>query len=114
MAALVKVGVAYKATYSMDPHWTASVTAKVQVPSGGWFDLPLVEVPTPEGHDKLFTGDFVPAAPGWYVVSFDTDPTGGESMQKFYATDDWGDVADGGTGIPWRTFTFAVSTTTEV
>lgn len=105
MAALVKVGDPYRATYSLMEGEDVAVTAKVQRPDGQWVDLPLAEATTPPGHDRLFFADYVPTSEGWYVVSFDTDPTGGESVAKFQAT--FGDAA-------WATFAFGVASTEEV
>ncbi len=107
MAALVKVGDPYRATYSLMEGEEVPVTAKVQEPGGQWEDLPLSEVATPVGHDRLFLADYVPAVAGWYVVSFDTDPSGGDSVVKFQATTSFGDSA-------WATFAFGVASTEEV
>ena len=113
MSSLVKVGEPFKATYAMNPAAPAALGARVQLPTGEWNALAMVEVPTPAGHDRLFVGDFVPTTTGWYIISYETDPAGGEFMQKFYATDDWGSGGGGGGGT-FQTYPYGVSTTEEV
>jgi len=99
----VRIGSAYKASYSLADG--ATVTAHVQTPDGAWHELALVEVSTPAGHDRLFTADYTPSVVGWHIISYDTDPTGGESMQKFYVTSE----IDG-----FATYAFGTATTVEV
>ena len=85
----VRVGQYYKATFKMQQGVPFTVTARIKGPDTGelWEPLALAEVATPAGHDRLFEGTYQPMSKGWYVISFDSDPDGLETMTKFYAYD---------------------------
>lgn len=91
----IRIGRTYQLTYQLNgADTTTIVTASVYGPSTSmaWTPVTLTEITTPEGHDRLFTGEFIPTAPGWHVVSYDTDPDGNEAMAKFYAYNNRGAI----------------------
>lgn len=82
----VRVGNPYQITYRASSA-TATVTAMIKGPDTDeqWEDIVLLDIATPEGHDKLLVSEYTPVKPGWYIVSFLTSPDGGQSMAKFHA-----------------------------
>ena len=91
----IRIGREYQLTYRLDQLDLATViTASVNGPSTSalWEAVVITEVPTPAGHDRLFTGTFTPTKPGWHTVSYDTDPDGNEAMSKFYCYNNRGAI----------------------
>ena len=85
MPSNVVLGSSYKAAYmtvSLNQH----VTALIRGPStdNNWVDLPLTEISTPDGSGRVFVAEYSPTKAGWHLISYKTDPPGGEQGDKFY------------------------------
>lgn len=81
----VRIGDSYKATFKLARDMPFVITAKISGPGVDWESLILSEEDTPSGHDRLFSAEYIPTVAGWYVISYNSDPDGLESMTKFYA-----------------------------
>jgi len=85
MPTKVVIGSPYKAAYmTTDPN--IIVTALISGPTTDdvWLNLPLTEIATPEGSGRVFVAEYLPTEVGWHLISYKTDPPGGEQGDKFY------------------------------
>ena len=85
MPSNVLLGSSYKAAY-MTVSVNQTVTALIRGPSTDnvWVDLPLTEISTPQESGRVFVADYSPSKEGWHLISYKTDPPGGEQGDKFY------------------------------